>query len=169
MNVRLPWLHDQVEPVARRIAERAATLEPVPDRVVAGLPGVPVTTALVDIDDPDPSLGPFDVIYATNCLHVSRDVDSALGRLRSLLSPGGMLVLGEGSHYSASTPSPLSRVLALFKGWWDAPTIAARPRAGFLQAGQWLAALRDAGYAMPCAQTWSDAARQFGGVYSACA
>jgi SAM-dependent methyltransferase len=137
------------------------------DRVVAGLPGVPVTTALVDIDGPDPSLGPFDVIYATNCLHVSRDVDSALGRLRSLLSPGGMLVLGEGSHYSASTPSPLSLVLALFDGWWDAPTTAARPRAGFLQADQWLAALRDAGYAMPCAQTWSDAARQFGGVYSA--
>jgi SAM-dependent methyltransferase len=137
------------------------------DRIVAGLPGVPVSTALVDVDDPDPTLGSFDVIYATNCLHVSKDVDAALAALRSMLVPGGMLVLGEGSHYSASTPSPLSLVLALFDGWWDAPTTAARPRAGFLQADQWLAALRDAGYALACAQTWSDGARAFGGVYSA--
>jgi type II secretory pathway component PulM len=28
MNTRLPWLHDVVEPAARTIAERAATLQP---------------------------------------------------------------------------------------------------------------------------------------------
>jgi SAM-dependent methyltransferase len=137
------------------------------DRIVAGLAGVPVTTAIVDVDAPDPSLGEFDLIYATNCLHVSRDVDAALAALRGLLRPGATIVLGEGSHYSDSTPSPLSLVLSLFDGWWDAPTSAARPRAGFLQPSQWLAALRGAGYSLACAQTWSDGGRQFGGVYMA--
>jgi SAM-dependent methyltransferase len=135
------------------------------DRIVAGLPGVRVTTALVDVDDPDAAIGDFDLIYATNCLHVSRDVDATLARLRGLLRPGGTLVLGEGSHYSPTTPSPLSLVLSLFDGWWDAPTTHSRPRAGFLQADQWLSALRGAGYALPCAETWSDDGRAFGGVY----
>jgi SAM-dependent methyltransferase len=133
------------------------------DRIAAGLPGVAVTTAIVDVDDIDPSLGPFDVVYATNCLHVSRDPDGALARVRELLRPGGTLVLGEGSHYSKSTPSPLSLVLSLFDGWWDAP----RMRPGFLQPGQWLKALRAAGFPLAGAQTWSDAAREFGGVYIA--
>jgi SAM-dependent methyltransferase len=133
------------------------------DRIVAGLPGVPATTAIVDVDDPDPELGPFDVVCATNCLHVSRDVDGALARVREMLRPGGTLVLGEGSHYSAQAPSPLSLVLSLFDGWWDAP----RERPGFLQPHEWLAALRGAGYSVPCAQTWSDGDREFGGVYIA--
>jgi len=133
------------------------------DRIAAGLAGVPVSTAIVDVDAPDPGLGEFDVVYATNCLHVSRDVDAALAALRGLLRPGGTIVLGEGSHYSADTPSPLSLVLSLFDGWWDAP----RRRPGFLQPGQWLAALHGAGYSLACAQTWSDGAREFGGVYTA--
>jgi hypothetical protein len=65
VNTLLPWLYDHVEPVARRIAERAATLE---------------------------------------------------------------------------------------------------PRGG---GRQWLAALRGAGYSLPCAQTWRDGGREFGGVYTA--
>jgi SAM-dependent methyltransferase len=133
------------------------------DRIAAGLPGVPVTTAIVDVDDIDPALGPFDVVYATNCLHVSSDPDGALARVRELLRPGGTLVLAEGSHYSKSTPSPLSLVLSLFDGWWDAP----RRRPGFLQPGQWLKALRGAGFPLAGAQTWSDAGREFGGVYTA--
>jgi pyochelin synthetase len=137
------------------------------DRIVAGMPGVPVCTAIVDIDDLDPELGEFDVVYATNCLHVARDVGATLEGLRGLLRPGGVLVLGEGAHYSDALPSPLSLVLALFDGWWDAPTSAARPRPGFLGPGQWLAALEAAGYQSPCAETWSDGARQFGGVYRA--
>ena len=133
------------------------------DRIAAGLPGVPVTTALLDVDDPDPAVGEFDVIYATNCLHVSKDVDGTLERLRALLRPGGTLVLGEGSHYSATTPSPLSLVLALFDGWWDAP----RERPGFLQPREWLTAMHRAGYAMCAAQTWGDDRREFGGVFTA--
>jgi SAM-dependent methyltransferase len=134
------------------------------DRLAAALPGVAVRTAIVDVDDDlDPTLGDFDVIYATNCLHVSRDVDAALAKLRARLRRGGTLVLGEGAHYSSTAPSPLSLVLALFDGWWDAP----RARPGFLQPADWLAALERAGYAVPCAQTWGDGRRQFGGVYSA--
>jgi SAM-dependent methyltransferase len=170
MTSLLPWLYDHLEPVARgggRLWAAFQAHEPI-CAAWAGTGGTTrVTTAIVDVDDPDPALGEFDVIYATNCLHVSRDVEAALAALRGLLRPGGTLVLGEGSHYSATTPSPLSLVLSLFDGWWDAPTSPTRPRAGFLQPGQWLAALREAGYWLPCAQTWSDGGREFGGVYTA--
>jgi SAM-dependent methyltransferase len=137
------------------------------DRIAADLDGVPVATALVDVDDPDPSIGTFDLVYATNCLHVSRDVDGALERLRGLLRPGGTLVLGEGAHYSDSTPSPLALVLSLFDGWWDAPATGTRARPGFLQPDQWLAALRRAGYEVAHADRWTDGRREFGGVYVA--
>jgi SAM-dependent methyltransferase len=138
------------------------------ERIVGWLPGVNAHAAVVDIDDhEDAALGDFDLVYATNCLHVAHDVDRALKRVRGLLRPGGMLVLGEGAHYSARAPSPLSLVLALFDGWWDAPTSATRARQGFLAPEEWLSALRRAGYDVPCAQTWADDRRQFGGVYCA--
>ena len=139
------------------------------DRIAQELPDVPLTTALVDIDDPDPSIGAFDLIYATNCLHVSRDVDACLARLRAYLRPGGALVLGEGAHYSDAVPSPLSLVLSLFDGWWDAPATSSRAQPGFLQPEQWLAAFARAGYEQRDGERWTDGRRDFGGVYVASA
>lgn len=135
------------------------------DRIVADLPGVAATTALVDIDDPDPALGTFDLIYATNCVHVSKDVQAALRGLRAMVRPGGALVLGEGSHYAPDVPSPLSLVLSLFEGWWDAPLTPPRARPGFLLAEQWLEGLERAGFDVATAEMWADGRRRFGGVY----
>jgi SAM-dependent methyltransferase len=136
------------------------------DRTAAELKDVPIQTALVDINAiEDSALGPFDVILATNCLHVAKDVHGSLAALRSLLAPGGVLVIGEGSHYSDAVPSPLCLVLALFDGWWDAPRSAWRPQPGFLSSRQWLEAFATTGYDHSSAETWADERRAFGGVY----
>jgi acyl transferase domain-containing protein/SAM-dependent methyltransferase/aryl carrier-like protein len=41
----------------------------------------------------------FDVVVATNVLHATRDIVETLGRARSLLAPGGLLVLCEATSH----------------------------------------------------------------------
>ena len=135
------------------------------DRLAADLPGVPLETALVNIDVPLNGIGSFDVIFSTNCLHVARDLVATLSRLRSRLVPGGALVLGEGSHYSVTLPSPVAVVLSLFDGWWDAPISDSRPQAGFLLPEHWFAAFAAAGFEGMAMESWGDGRRTFGGVY----
>jgi SAM-dependent methyltransferase len=135
------------------------------DRLAADLPGVPLETALVNIDTPLNGIGSFDVIFSTNCLHVARDLVATLSALRSRLQPGGALVLGEGSHYSSGLPSPVSVVLSLFDGWWNAPTSASRPQPGFLLPEHWFAAFAAAGFEGTAVESWGDGRRTFGGVY----
>ncbi|MGH9004018.1 MAG: class I SAM-dependent methyltransferase [Acidimicrobiia bacterium] len=135
------------------------------DRLAGDLPGVPLETALVDIDAPLNGIGSFDVIFSTNCLHVAKDLASTLERFRSRLNAGGVLVLGEGSHYSGELPSPVSLVLALFDGWWNAPTSPGRPQQGFLLPEHWFASFAAAGFQDMAMESWGDDHRHFGGVY----
>jgi SAM-dependent methyltransferase len=135
------------------------------DRLAADLREVPLETALIDINVPRNSLGSFDVIFSTNCVHVAKDLPTTLGWLRRLLKPGGALVLGEGSHYSDDVPSPVSLVLSLFDGWWDAPTSPTRPQPGFLLPDQWFATFEAAGFEGTTMERWGDRRRTFGGVY----
>lgn len=135
------------------------------DRLAGDLPGVPVETALLDIDDPTDTVGSFDVVFSTNCLHVAKDLPRTLKWICSRLRPGGALVLGEGSHYSSDVPSPVSLVLSLFDGWWNAPTSETRPHAGFLLPEHWFAAFEAAGFEAMATEQWGDHRRAFGGVY----
>ncbi len=135
------------------------------DRVAADLPGVPLETAIVDINHPADEIGTFDYIFATNCVHVARDMTATLGWLRTRLRPAGALVLGEGSHYSAELPSPVSLVLSLFDGWWNAPTSPERPQPGFLLPQHWFGAFARAGFERCSLESWTDGRRTFGGVY----
>jgi SAM-dependent methyltransferase len=135
------------------------------DRVGAELPGVPLETAIIDINQPPAGIGPFDLIFSTNCIHVARDLPLTLGWIRRCLKPGGALVLGEGSHYSEVVPSPVSLVLSLFNGWWDVPTSPERPQPGFLLPQHWFAAFEAAGYRNTSMERWTDGPRTFGGVY----
>jgi SAM-dependent methyltransferase len=135
------------------------------DRVGAELPGVPLESAIIDINVPQPEVGRFDLIFSTNCIHVAKDLDVTLGWIRQCLKPGGALVLGEGSHYSEVLPSPVSVVLSLFNGWWDVPPKAERPQPGFLLPQHWFAAFERAGYRNMSMERWTDGPRTFGGVY----
>ena len=135
------------------------------DRVAAALPGVALETAIVDVNQPPPDLGRFDLIFSTNCIHVAKSLPVTLGWIRRCLKPGGALVLGEGSHYSEDVPSPVSLVLSLFNGWWDGPTSPERPHPGFLLPQHWFAAFEAAGYQNVSMERWTDGRRTFGGVY----
>jgi SAM-dependent methyltransferase len=135
------------------------------DRVAGELPGVTLETAIVDINEPQPGIGQFDLIFSTNCIHVAKDLPTTLGWIRRCLKPGGALVLGEGSHYSETLPSPVSLVLSLFNGWWDVPTAPERPQPGFLLPQHWFAAFETAGYRNMSMERWTDGPRTFGGVY----
>lgn len=131
------------------------------------VPDPVLETAVVDINAPDPGLGPFDLVYAVNALHVADDVVRAVREVRRMLAPGGVLVLGEGSPYSTWTPCPLDVVLSLVDDWWDRPRTPIRPWPGFLMCEQWLAVLEMAGFSSVDVIEWSDDHRRFGGVYVA--
>jgi NADPH:quinone reductase-like Zn-dependent oxidoreductase/SAM-dependent methyltransferase len=57
----------------------------------------------------------FDVIAASNVLHVTRNLNTTLRRLRSLLKPGGKLLLHE---YVRPERIEVGFVFGLLPGWW---------------------------------------------------
>ena len=62
-------------------------------------PGLPLVDQAfdIDLDAAGQGLEPasFDLALAVNVLHIARDLGAALGRIRTLLVPGGWLVAGE--------------------------------------------------------------------------
>jgi acyl transferase domain-containing protein/SAM-dependent methyltransferase len=85
--------------------------------------------------------GSFDVIVAANAVHATRDLDSALAHVRTLLAPGGMLLLIEGTIH----PRWLDVTTGLIAGWqkfedqW-------RQDNPLLSTTSWGLALRSAGF-----------------------
>jgi enoyl-CoA hydratase/carnithine racemase/NAD(P)-dependent dehydrogenase (short-subunit alcohol dehydrogenase family)/acyl carrier protein/SAM-dependent methyltransferase len=85
----------------------------------------------------------FDVVIATNVLHATRDLHATLRHTKSLLRPGGALVLNESvevQEYSTYT-------FGLLPGWWNAfdahERLADSP---LVSASRWPALLRDEGF-----------------------
>ena len=77
-----------------------------------------MTFKKLDIEK-DPSvqgfeLGSYDVIVAANVLHVSRSMDLTLANVRSLLKPGGTVVIEEITHMWMRHPM----VVGCLPGWW---------------------------------------------------
>ncbi|WP_129674292.1 type I polyketide synthase [Candidatus Chloroploca sp. Khr17] len=99
-----------------------------------------------DIEQPPGTQGllaeGYDLIVASNVLHATRDLDATLRHVRSLLAPGGTLVLYE----ATSHPHWFDLTTALIEGWqrfeddWrsDNPLLA---------ADTWASALAAAGFA----------------------
>ena len=57
----------------------------------------------------------YDIIIATNVLHATKDIKTTLKHVKSLLRPGGILLLNEVLELK-QLPSHLS--IALLEGWW---------------------------------------------------
>ncbi|KAH8201465.1 hypothetical protein TruAng_004389 [Truncatella angustata] len=56
----------------------------------------------------------YDVVLASNVLHATSDIVSTLSNVRSLLKPGGKILLMEG----VNRPPPSFLPYALLPGWW---------------------------------------------------
>src|SRR5690606_9343099 len=87
------------------------------------------------------SAGSFDLVIAANAVHASRDLRAALGRLRELVAPGGMLLLVETTRHLAW----FDMSTGLIEGWQHFADDL-RTDNPLLPAPAWLDALRDAGF-----------------------
>lgn len=89
----------------------------------------------------------FDAIFAVNVLHLAQSPVLALKHLRTLLAPGGALVLGELIRPSFDAPVHIELPFLLLKSYQQAQAQEGiRTRPGFLCAEGWENALHAAGF-----------------------
>jgi SAM-dependent methyltransferase len=89
----------------------------------------------------------FDLVFAVNVLHVSKDLLFSLGQARSVLSDDGWLILGECIRPYPNQPiypELMFQNLDSFINVHTDPDV--RPRPGFLTADQWRHAFHRAGF-----------------------
>ena len=91
--------------------------------------------------------GEFDLVYAVNVLHVSKDLLFSLNQARSVLKGDGWLVIGECLRPYVNQPiypELMFQILESFTEVQTDPEI--RPNPGFLTAGHWRRAFTRAGF-----------------------
>jgi 3-oxoacyl-(acyl-carrier-protein) synthase/SAM-dependent methyltransferase len=104
-----------------------------------------VRYALLDVDrgftEQGIESGRFDVVLAANVVHATRDVQAALGRIRELLAPGGVVLLLETTHHQ----SCFDMSVGLIEGWqhFEGEERSEHP---LLDAAAWLQVLTRNGF-----------------------
>jgi malonyl CoA-acyl carrier protein transacylase/SAM-dependent methyltransferase len=105
-----------------------------------------VTYALFDVEKDPASQGlraaSFDLILAANVLHATRDLRATVARVRSLLAPGGLVVLSE----TTSHPHYFDISTGLIEGWQSFADDL-RTDNPLVSAATWVSLLREAGLA----------------------
>ena len=100
---------------------------------------------LLDIEKPPVEQGfreqSFDVIIAANVLHATRDLRETLANAASLLAPGGLLILLEGTGRQRW----VDLTFGLTDGWWRFTDTVLRPDYALISAEQWESLLRETG------------------------
>ena len=103
-----------------------------------------VRFGLLDIEQPPADQGypaqSYDIVVATDVLHATRHLDTALEHARSLLAPGGVLL----AYETTAHPRWLDVTTGLIEDW--AGVEAARRHGPLLSADGWTAALSGAGF-----------------------
>jgi SAM-dependent methyltransferase len=92
--------------------------------------------------------GEFDLVYAVNVMHVSKNLVFSLNEARSVLATGGWLIIGECVRpydHQPMYPELMFQILDSFTNVETDPDF--RPNPGFLTAQQWRRAFSRAGYA----------------------
>jgi SAM-dependent methyltransferase len=114
-------------------------------------PNLPFEWAALDLDLPwntqGITPGEFDLVYAVNVMHISKDLLFSLNEARSALASDGWLVLGECLRPYANQPiypELMFQILESFTNVQTDPEI--RPSPGFLTAEQWRRAFSRAGF-----------------------
>ena len=90
--------------------------------------------------------GEFDLVYAVNVMHISRDLLFSLNEARSALASDGWLVIGEclRPYFNQPIyPELMFQILESFTNVQTDPEV--RPNPGFLTAEQWRCAFTRAG------------------------
>ncbi|KAF2149793.1 putative polyketide synthase [Myriangium duriaei CBS 260.36] len=83
----------------------------------------------------------YDVVVASNVLHATESIDQTLSHVKSLLSPGGHLILME----ITGTDEFLTFAYGVFPGWW-AGVHEGRTRSPLLTVEQWSRKLTEHGF-----------------------
>jgi len=90
----------------------------------------------------------FDLVYAVNVLHVSKDLLFSLAQAASVLTKEGWLILGECIRPYANQPIYPELMFQNLESFIDVRTDPeVRPRPGFLTPEQWRGAFARAGFA----------------------
>jgi len=121
-------------------------------KLTARYPNLPLEWSAVDLDSPWSAqgigVGEFDLVYAVNVMHVSKNLVFSLNEARSALAADGWLIIGECVRpydNQPMYPELMFQILDSFTNVETDPEI--RPHPGFLTAAQWRGAFLRAGFA----------------------
>jgi SAM-dependent methyltransferase len=91
--------------------------------------------------------GEFDLVYAVNVLHISKDLLFSLNQARSALKGDGWLVIGECLRPHANQPIYPELMFEILESFTDVQTDPEfRPNPGFLTANHWRRAFTRGGF-----------------------
>lgn len=139
------YIFSEVVPTFLRRAERT---------IKSRYPSLPVEYVRLDMDRDFESQGvgreAADVVYAVNTIHIARDLNATLARVRGALKPGGAAVFSECVRPFAGQPIYVEFVFNFLENFTGVATDAAtRPNHGFLTPDNWRRALEKAGFETP--------------------
>ena len=114
-------------------------------------PGLPLEWSALDIDSSWESQGvasgEFDLVYAVNVLHISKDLLFSLNQASFALKSDGWLIIGECLRPHANQPIYPELMFQILESFADVQTDPDfRPNPGFLTANQWRHAFTRAGF-----------------------
>lgn len=139
------YVFSEIVPTFLRRAER--TLK-------SRYPGLPFEYVRLDMDrdfvEQGVARGIADVVYAVNTVHIARDLDATLRRIRETLAPGGAVVFSECVRPFPGQPIYVEFVFNFLENFTGVATDAAtRPNHGFLTPDNWRKAFEKAGFEKP--------------------
>ncbi len=88
------------------------------------------------------AIGEFDLILASDVLHACQDLRATLGRIHSLLAPGGTLLFLEVEHAYGW----VDIIFGLTEGWWRFQDHDIRPDHPLITGERWTELLQDVGF-----------------------
>jgi polyketide synthase PksN len=114
-------------------------------------PDLPLEWGALDINSPWDTEGvppgEFDLVYAVNVLHISKDLLFTLNQARSALKPDRWLVIGECLRPYSNQPLYPELMFQILETFTEVQTdLEFRPNPGFLTANHWRRAFAQAGF-----------------------
>lgn len=139
------YVFSEIVPTFLRRAERA---------LKARCPGLSIEYLRLDMDrdfeEQGVPRGIADVVYSVNTVHIAKDLNRTLARIRETLKPGGAAVFSECVRPFEGQPIYVEFVFNFLENFTGVATDAAtRPNHGFLTPDNWRKAFEKAGFEKP--------------------